>query len=679
MILIQPPLLLLLLLLLLAGVEAASTVSTDSNGFSFLFKDSQLDGVREIQPDGRVVHSNYTEMFGVGHTFYSRPFRFKNSHTSNALSFSTSFVFGIIPENPLFTFHGMTFVIAPSKAVTDASSSQHLGLFNRTNDGNASNHIVAVEFDTFRNLELDDMDGNHVGLDINSIESVFAATAGYYKINGGFQTLTLASSREIRAWVDYDGVEKTLNVTLAPLPFKKPQKPLVTWKKDLSPFLLEEMYVGFTSATGVLLQTFYIVGWSFQMNGKAQEIDRSKIPPLPLKKKSTKKKKMALEIGLSLGGLLVLSTISISVIVLLQRRKHKFEFEEALESWEVQYGPCRFSYKDLFIATKGFKESELLGKGGFGQVYKGTLLDLGAQVAVKKIWHTSSQGMKEFVAEIATIGRLRHPNLVRLLGYCRRKGELFLVYDYMPNTSLDKFIFNSNPKSTLTWKQRVKIIIDVAKALAYLHEWCEVIIHRDIKASNVLLDAELNGKLGDFGLARFGNNNGTDAKTTHLAGTLGYIAPELARKGKATTATDTFAFGTFCLEVVCGRRPVELQGREEAVILVDYVWDCWYKEQLSEVVDPKLRDDYETEEMELVLKVGLLCSHVVSVLRPSMSQVLKFLLGKEPLPPDFNGVLKIRDDNWSQLGHASSSSYFSQIHYSGTLEPITHSLMFSGR
>nr|KAJ0212497.1 hypothetical protein LSAT_V11C400178530 [Lactuca sativa] len=192
MILIQPPIL-LLLLLLLAGVEAASTVSTDNNGFSFLFKDSQLDGVREIQPDGRVVHSNNTEMFGVGHTFYSLPFRFKNSHTSNALSFSTSFVFGIIPENPLFTFHGMTFAIAPSKAVTDASSSQHLGLFNRTNDGNASNHIVAVEFDTFRNLELDDMDGNHVGLDINSIESVFAATAGYYK-NGGFQTLTLATS-----------------------------------------------------------------------------------------------------------------------------------------------------------------------------------------------------------------------------------------------------------------------------------------------------------------------------------------------------------------------------------------------------------------------------------------------------------------------------------------------------
>ncbi|KAL6508892.1 hypothetical protein OROHE_021451 [Orobanche hederae] len=614
MILLDPHLLLLLLLLLLSGAAAAGS----DDGFSFLFEDSQLAGVRDIQPDGRVVHSNDTETFGVGHTFYTRPFRFKNSNTTDAFSFSTSFVFGIIPENPFFTFHGMTFAIAPSKQVIDASSSQHLGLFNRTNDGNASNHVVAVELDTFKNLELGDMDGNHVGLDINSIVSVLAATAGYYdNENGVLQNLTLASSREICAWIEYDGVEKILNITLSSTSAQE-----------------EEMFVGFTSATGVLVQTFDVVGWSFQMNGKAQEIDISKVPPLPIKRKSTKKKKLGLALGLSLGGLLVVSLISVFAFVVFQRRKRKFA--EVLESWEVQYGPHPFAYKDLYAATKGFKESELLGKGGFGQVYKGTMPELGAQVAVKKIWHESGQGMKEFVAEIATIGRLRHPNLVRLLGYCRRKGELFLVYDYMPNTSLDNFIFNSNPESSLTWKQRVKIIIDVAEALACLHEeWCEVIIHRDIKASNVLLDAELNGKLGDFGLARFGNNNGNDAKTTHLAGTLGYIAPELARKGKATTATDIFAFGAFCLEVICGRRPVELQGRQEAVILVDYVLDCWFKEQLSEAVDPKLKGEFDVEEMKLVFKVGLLCSHAVPAVRPSMSQVLKFLTGKEPLPGDF--------------------------------------------
>ncbi|KAI3811802.1 hypothetical protein L1987_21534 [Smallanthus sonchifolius] len=663
---------------LLFLVTGAVGSLADDNGFSFIFTDSQLDGVREIQPNGQVVHTNETQMSGVGHTFYSRPFRFKNSTSGDAFSFSTSFVFGIIPENPRYTFHGMTFAIAPSKAVIDASSSQHLGLFNRSNDGNASNHVVALELDTFKNLELSDIDSNHIGLDINSVVSVFATTAGYYHDDTGtFENLTLASSQRIRAWIDYDGFNKQLNVTIAPLSLKKPKKPLASLQIDLSPFLLEEMFVGFTSATGVLLQTFYILAWSFQVNGEAQEIDISKIPRLPVRKESKKKKHLILAIGLSIGGLLVISSGVILGILLYVKRKRKFA--EVLEGWEVQYGPHRFSYKDLYKATKGFKESELLGKGGFGQVYKGTLPELGVNIAVKKVWHESGQGMKEFVAEIATIGRLRHPNLVRLLGYCRRKGELFLVYDYMPNLSLDSLLFNTNSGTVLTWKQRVKIITGVAEALAYLHEeWVEVIIHRDIKASNVLLDADLNAKLGDFGLARF-SNNGNEAKTTHLAGTLGYIAPELARKGKATTATDIFAFGAFCLEVVCGRRPVELQGRQEAVILVDWVLDCWFKEELLTAVDPKLKNEMDVEEMGLVLKIGLLCSHSVPAVRPSMSQVLKFLKKKEPLPEEFDAVLDIREDYSGRLGDASSSAYFSQIQYNTASAPVTESFLSSGR
>ncbi|KAK1426996.1 hypothetical protein QVD17_15678 [Tagetes erecta] len=663
----------LLLLLLLAGA-----VSGDTNGFNFIFPNSQLDGVIEVQPDGQLLHTNETLMSGVGHTFYSRPLRFKTNSSGDAYSFSTSFVFGIIPENPKYTFHGMTFAIAPSKSVIDASSSQHLGLFNRTTDGNESNHIVAIELDTFKNLELSDIDSNHIGLDINSVVSVYAKTAGFYDNNGVLQNLTLASSQRIRAWIEYDGVSKQLNVTLAPLHNNKPKKPLASWEKDLSPYLLEEMFVGFTSATGVLLQTFYVLAWSFQINGKAQEIDVSKIPKLPIKNKSKKLKHMVLALGLSTSALLLISLGSFVGIFLFVKRKRKFA--EVLESWEVQYGPHRFRYKDLYKATKGFKESELLGKGGFGKVYKGTLPELGVHVAVKKVWHESGQGMKEFVAEIATIGRLRHPNLVRLLGYCRRKGELFLVYDYMPNLSLDNLLFNSNDSaSILTWKQRVKIIIDVAEALAYLHEqWVEVIIHRDIKASNVLLDAELNAKLGDFGLARF-SDNGSEAKTTHLAGTLGYIAPELARKGKATTGTDIFAFGAFCLEVGCGRRPVELQGNQEAVILVDWVLDCWFKGELLSAIDKRLQHEMDEEDMEMVLKIGLLCSHSVPAVRPSMSQVLKFLKKEEPLPEDFDCVLEIREDYSGRLGDASSSAYFSQIQYSTASAPVTESFISSGR
>lgn len=670
MILIKPHVVQLLFLII--GKVVGSAVY--DNGFNFIFKDSQLDGVREIQPDGQIVHSNDTLMSGVGHTFYSRPFKFKNSYTSDAFSFSSSFVFGIIPEDPRYTFHGMTFAIAPSKAVIEASTSQHLGLFNRSTDGNSSNHIVALELDTFKNLELGDMDGNHIGLDINSVVSEFATTVGYYDDQtGAFKTLILSSSQLIRAWIVYDGVKKHLIVTLAPVHMKKPRKPLASIQTDLSPYLLDDMFVGFTSATGVLLQTFYVVAWSFKMNGEAEEIDISKLPSLPVKKKPKNNKHMFVATGASIGGVVVLSLVSIFGIVMYQR--HKRKYAEVLEGWEVQYGPHRFAYKDLYTATKGFKESELLGKGGFGQVYKGTLPELGAQVAVKKIWHESGQGMKEFVAEIATIGRLRHPNLVRLLGYCRRRGELFLVYDYMPNLSLDNLLFNS--ETILTWPQRVKIIINVAEALAYLHEeWMEVIIHRDIKASNVLLDADLNAKLGDFGLARF-SDNGTEAQTTHLAGTLGYIAPELARKGKATTATDIFAFGAFCLEVSCGRRPVQLQGRNEAVILVDWVLDCWFKEDLLTTADPKLNKEYNTEELELVMKIGLLCSHSVPAVRPSMSQVLKFLKGTDPLPEDFDSVLEIRDDYSGRLGDGSSSAYFSQIQYDTASAPITEAFISS--
>ena len=188
----------------------------------------------------------------------------------------------------------------------------------------------------------------------------------------------------------------------------------------------------------------------------------------------------------------------------------------------MQFGPHRFTYKDLFIATKGFKNSELLGRGGFGKVYKGTLPVSDIEIAVKVVSHDSRQGMREFVAEIATIGRLRHPNLVRLQGYCRHKDELYLVYDCMPKGSLDKFLYRQQTGS-LDWSQRFKIIKDVAYGLCYLHQqWVQVIIHRDIKPANILLDGTMNARLGDFGLAKL-CDHGIDPQTSHVAGTLLYF------------------------------------------------------------------------------------------------------------------------------------------------------------
>ncbi|XP_052730537.1 L-type lectin-domain containing receptor kinase S.4-like, partial [Vigna angularis] len=212
----------------------------------------------------------------------------------------------------------------------------------------------------------------------------------------------------------------------------------------------------------------------------------------------------------------------------------RYKNADVIEAWELEIGPHRYSYQELKKATKGFKDKELLGQGGFGSVYKGKLPNSNTQVAVKRISHDSKQGLREFVSEITSIGRLRHRNMVQLLGWCRRCGDLLLVYGFMANGSLDKYLFDE-PKIILSWEQRFKVVKDVASTLLYMHEGYEqVVIHRDVKASNVLLDGELNVRLGDFGLARL-YEHGANPSTTRVVGTLGYLEPEVPRTGKATS------------------------------------------------------------------------------------------------------------------------------------------------
>lgn len=248
--------------------------------------------------------------------------------------------------------------------------------------------------------------------------------------------------------------------------------------------------------------------------------------------------------------------------------------------------------------------------------------------------------MKEFIAEVASMRRLHHRNLVQLLGYCRRKGELLLVYDHMPNGSLDKYLHEPRPgKATLEWPQRFHIIRGVASGLSYLHgDWEQIVIHRDVKASNVLLDGEMNGRLGDFGLARL-YDHGSDARTTHVVGTMGYLAPELGHTGKATPSTDVFAFGAFLLEVTCGRRPVEEDEGNNRIILVDWVAEHWRKGCITKAADIRM-SRFSVDQVSLVLKLGLLCSHPLPNARPTMPQVAQYLDGDAPLPefsPEYLG------------------------------------------
>jgi serine/threonine protein kinase len=312
--------------------------------------------------------------------------------------------------------------------------------------------------------------------------------------------------------------------------------------------------------------------------------------------------------------------------------RRRTKYTELREDWEVEFGPHRFSYKDLHRATEGFANTNLLGVGGFGRVYKGVLPISDTEIAVKRVSHGSTQGVKEFVAEVVSLGRLQHRNLVRLLGYCRRKGELLLVYEYMANGSLDKYLYGQDEKPTLSWPQRFKIIKDIASGLLYLHEeWEKVVVHRDIKASNVLLDGGMNGQLGDFGLARL-YDHGSDPQSTHVVGTIGYLAPELARTSKATPLTDVFALGTFILEVTCGRRPILQDANNQQVMLVDWVLEHWRRGTLVDTVDAKLHGAFVISEACLVLELGLMCSHPFVNARPNMRQVARYLSKELPLP-----------------------------------------------
>ncbi|KAF8709913.1 hypothetical protein HU200_029630 [Digitaria exilis] len=655
--------------LLTAGVFGVAVLGAGDDDEQFVYSGFtgaplSLDGTATITSSGLLELTNGTAQL-KGHAVHPTPLKFHRTPGGPMRSFSASFVFGIIPPYADLSGHGIVFFVGKDN-FSAALPSQYLGFLNDKNNGNATNHLLGVELDTIRSTEFNDPNDNHVGIDVNSLTSAAVNDAGYYDDGtGDFHNLTLISAKAMQVWVDYDGETTQINVFLAPLKMSKPSKPLVSATQNLSDVLVDPAYVGFSSSTGTVKSLHYVLGWSFAMDGPAPDINIAGLPKLPRFGPNPRSKVMEIVLPI-ITAASVLAVVAV-VVVLVRRR---LKYAELREDWELEFGPHRLTYKDLFDATEGFKSKKLLGVGGFGRVYKGVLPKSKLEVAVKKVSHESRQGIKEFVAEVVSIGRLRHRNLVQLLGYCRRKGELLLVYDYMPNGSLDKYLYGSKEdkeeKATLDWAQRFWIIKGVASGLLYIHEdWEQVVIHRDIKASNVLLDSDMNGRLGDFGLARL-YDHGADPQTTHVVGTMGYLAPELARSGKASPLTDVFAFGAFILEVVCGRRPVEQSMTDNRMMLVDWVIDHWQNESLAEVIDERLEGRYDAGEATLALKLGLLCSHPLPGARPSMRQVMQYLEGDLPFPEltpahlSFSMLALMRSEGFDSFvmsaSHASSTA-----------------------
>ncbi|XP_021652737.2 proline-rich receptor-like protein kinase PERK15 isoform X2 [Hevea brasiliensis] len=403
-------------------------------------------------------------------------------------------------------------------------------------------------------------------------------------------------------------------------------------------------------------------------------------------------------VGIALGAIIVL--IGLGIFFICYRRKNRKEALSSkgdhntgpLQHWQQNYTPptdnnappstssslgsekpfaspspspgilgfplCTFSYEELAVATNGFSNTNLVGQGGFGYVHKGVLHD-GKVVAIKRLKPGSGQGEREFQAEIEIISRVHHRHLVSLIGYCITGTQRILVYEFVPNNTLE-FHLHGKERPTMHWSTRMKIAVGSAKGLAYLHEDCQPkIIHRDIKAANILLDDSFEAKVADFGLAKYSLDTDTHV-STRVMGTFGYMAPEYASSGKLTEKSDVFSFGVVLLELITGRRPVDKTQSFLGDSIVDWARPL-LKQALEEGVydalaDPKLQGDYDSNEMTRMISFAAACIRHSARLRPRMSQIVRALEGNVSLDDLSDGITTGHSMVYGSYGGSDYSS-----------------------
>ncbi|XP_038981818.1 cysteine-rich receptor-like protein kinase 6 [Phoenix dactylifera] len=347
------------------------------------------------------------------------------------------------------------------------------------------------------------------------------------------------------------------------------------------------------------------------------------VPP-PTKTPEEEGKGMVLAIAIPVvSALLLLSAICIC----FWRRKSAIKLPldgsnaEEIESVES----LLIDISKLRVATANFSEENKLGEGGFGAVYKGLLSD-GREIAVKRLSTSSTQGLGELKNELVLVARLQHRNLVRLLGVCLEEEEKLIVYEYVPNRSLDTILFDPVKREQLNWATRYKIIGGIARGLLYLHEESQLkIVHRDLKASNILLDRDMNPKISDFGMARLFGGDQSQGITNRIVGTFGYMAPEDAMRGQISIKSDVYSFGVLVLEIVTGRKNIGSSDSESSKGLLNYTWEQWTKGAILEILDPSLGNHCPRNEVLRCIQIGLLCVQEDPSDRPTMSTVVTML------------------------------------------------------
>ncbi|CAI0468117.1 unnamed protein product [Linum tenue] len=287
----------------------------------------------------------------------------------------------------------------------------------------------------------------------------------------------------------------------------------------------------------------------------------------------------------------------------------------------------QFDLATIEAATENFVEGNKLGQGGFGVVYRGTLTT-GEEIAVKRLSKSSGQGEEEFKNEVLLVAKLQHRNLVKLLGFCLEGDERILVYEFVPNKSLDHFLYADEMKMLLDWASRYHIIAGIARGILYLHEDSRLkIIHRDLKASNILLDKDMKPKISDFGMARIFGVDQTQANTNRIVGTYGYMSPEYAMYGQFSAKSDVYSFGVLLLEIITGLRNSTFTKKDGAQDLLGYVWRNWRDGTPLEVLDATLLDSCSTNEVMRCIYIGLLCVQENPADRPTMAAVVLMLSG----------------------------------------------------
>lgn len=570
-----------------------------------------------MSSNGVIEFTNVRYISRVGRVTYAHNVQLWNSDNKKLSDFTTHFSFTIDTLGNEKYAAGFAFFLAPvGFQIPPNSAGGFLGLFNTTNKISSKNQIVLVEFDSFPNGW--DPTYEHVGININTIASNLSTR----------WNASLHSRDPADVWITYNGTTKNLTVFWTYQNTSNTRENTsLSYQIDLMEVLPEWVTIGFSAATSFNLEQHTLRSWGFNSSlDYAKENNR---------KNGTK---MIIRVLAVVFGAMILSMLIITsgtLWRLKQMRKettlHRINVASISDDFERGAGPRRFSYTDLVSATENFSKERKLGEGGFGEVYGGYLTCSKVAVAVKKFSRGSKQGIKEYITEVKIISQLRHRNLVQLIGWCHDNGEFLLVYEFMPNGSLDSHLFGK--KSHLSWGVRHKIALGLASGLLYLHEeWEQCVVHRDIKSSNIMLDSGFNVKLGDFGLARLVDHE-LGPQTTGLAGTLGYLAPECIITGKSSKESDVFSFGVVVLEIATGRKSVDpIDKSSSETGLVAWIWDLFGRGKLLWGVDEMLDIDVHVKQVECLMIVGLWCAHPDRSLRPSIRQAIQVLNSQAPLP-----------------------------------------------